>query len=440
MTKKTMACVAGLGMIAFAFPSLSSAAPKPDDMVTEHISAHSEPSAPSASQVRQALPADPNAVSSDSYPMHGKSPAQEGGSVVIPSPVNMQTPAVPKPSEDAEMTSQDAKADFNNRMRDLVSHPPQTNVGSPYAIRMGASAGGASGADAPSNGIVSKFTTGMDGASYAGNAPLTKHDYVRHSHEIDTDGEDANHESCLRVLINNGYSVSRAESQCSSGKGMAYNFVRNSQKHQQIAMENGSYSSGSEHITPDSEVVSADDPFHQIIRGGQSTNVDTHSENIHISSQATRAFDDMGTSVHHPRPLDMLEVNAPVDGDCDVSKDIRVLMSPKCREATDINMSEGIGSPVRIETEHDVEPEHVQSHASVTPKEKNLCEYTITHDGKADHGEFHPNTAADCVKKAIAESADQKSEIHIIMTSSEGNVSAARCTHDANNSSSCTPE
>lgn len=131
-------------------------------------------------------------------------------------------------------------------------------------------------------------------------------------------------------------------------------------------------------------------------------------------------------------------VGATGGSECDVSRDIRVLFSSKCLNKADntINQNMGISplSPIAMEN---LKPINIQTPKTqmpirpATPKNAFTCDYNFTPEDKTQkskQGTFHPHAAIDCLKRALAFSYNQYGEVDIVMTTENGNVSTAKCT------------
>lgn len=126
--------------------------------------------------------------------------------------------------------------------------------------------------------------------------------------------------------------------------------------------------------------------------------------------------------------------NGPIsNADCDISRDIKVILSPKCMSETDENIASGTGA-VPIPLVSSKELPSIRKDTVSHIEDQSFCEYSLNDSPSSS---FKPNTATDCLKRAISSTHNKEGELHIILTNSVGSVSSAVCRITKNNKPQC---
>lgn len=121
------------------------------------------------------------------------------------------------------------------------------------------------------------------------------------------------------------------------------------------------------------------------------------------------------------------------NADCDISRDIKVILSPKCMSETDANIASGTGAvPVPLVASKELLPIKKEEVSHI--ENQSLCEYSFNDSPSSS---FKPNTATDCLKRAISLTHNKEGELHIILTNAVGSVSSAVCQISKNSKPQC---
>lgn len=282
-----------------------------------------------------------------------------------------------------------------------------------------------------SNHVISNIKTDISGSTKINNDTNIGQDFLNNPPAIATinNQNQINYHSCLRVMINNGHSVKQALTQCHKANPNVHDdeeFIQPQKMPNKLNMHDNQISGSIDGMPP------LNDEDHQIILPGSSGSglpVNMNHKNV-----LRDINNNMNTEYISPSPVTM----APLGNiDCDVSKDIRVLLSSKCMNETDKNMAGGIGNPVPFVEDH--KNNTVMTHSNATNTDKMLCEFTFipTNGSDTKQSSFHPKTAMDCLKKALSLSYSIAGRTNIVMTLPDGTVSSATCTTNQLGRQSC---
>ena len=337
--------------------------------------------------------------------------------------------------------------DFADRAKNLLKHPPATSVGSPYAIKIGQSATPAPTNDTittvippsssylPGTKIPSNFTTGMNGTTQFNNTIPIGTNFTQATPTMVKGYGDANlinYRTCVKVLINNNMAPGDAMAKCHQhNEGI----IDPSERNETVTKI---------HIPPvkQTTVIAPVDIDHQIIKPGSGyigPPIPASVVSTAISGGGDAEF--IGPSGLPPTNIPAFASN------CDVSKDVRVLLSPNCSGKLDaalmgdmpVALSGGNGRGLNV-------PEPTQGYVAPTfPETQNTtkmtCQITfVSKGGKSEEDMFYPQSGIDCVKRALVKTTGIEGRINIILTDTDGSVSSASCERDSNKKPVCHTE